>query len=71
MFMLFLYNSKVSIEEVYVDIPENAEQIINGFNAGLSTTIYLIEEDAKFVVYILKVDETGFSDNKVLTVFEK
>ncbi len=64
--------SKVSKEDVFlVDIPENAEQIISVFHAGLSTTIYLIEEDTKFVVHIIKQDESGESEEKVLTVFEK
>ena len=64
--------NKVSKEDVFlVDIPENAEQIINGFYAGLSTTIYLIEEETKYVVHIIKQDESGESDKQVLTVFEK
>ena len=64
--------SKVTKEDIFlVDIPENAEQIINGFYAGLSTTIYLIEEETRFVVYIIKQDESGESEEQVLTVFEK
>ena len=63
--------SKVSSEDIFVDIPENAEQIISGFYAGLSTTIYITEEDTKFVVHIIIQDESGGSEEKVLTVFEK
>ena len=65
--------SKVSSEDVMtVDIPENAEQIISGFNAGLMTVIYIIEEDTKFVVYLVKVDEAdGNPDKKVIAEYEK
>ena len=65
--------SKVSADDVMtVDIPENAEQIITGFHSGLSTTIYIVEEETKFIVDIVKIDEAdGNPDKKVLTVFEK